>query len=44
MNLEALVVAKAMLVAVIEVIISMQILSFYNLVHCSMPQLDYVNA
>jgi hypothetical protein len=44
MNLEALVVAKTMLGVVIEVIISMQILSFCNLVHCSMPQIDYENA
>jgi hypothetical protein len=44
MNVEALVVAKAMLVFALEVIISMQILSFYTLVHYYMPQIDCVNA
>jgi hypothetical protein len=44
MNLEALVVAEAMLVVVVYVIISMHILSSCNLVYYSMPQIDCVNA
>ncbi len=37
-------VVEVMLVAIVDVIISMRTLNFYSLVHCSMPQTDCVNA
>jgi hypothetical protein len=44
MYIEALVIPKSMLVATVEMNISMQMLIFYTLVHYFMPQTNYANA